>query len=64
MGTTANRVGTSGTALALELIVERGAFSMTIVGEGEGSLPVDETNAIIKAVADGRAYIRPLLSST
>ena len=42
-----------------ELILERGAFKVDIIGEGETSLPRDESNAIIKAVKDGYAAIYP-----
>jgi len=42
-----------------ELVLERGAFQIEIFGEGELSLPKDETNAIIGAVRDGYAAIFP-----
>ena len=42
-----------------ELVLERGAFKVDIIGEGETSLPRDESNAIIKAVKDGYAAIYP-----
>jgi homoserine kinase len=40
-------------------VLERGAFQIEIFGEGELSLPKDETNAIIGAVRDGYAAIFP-----
>ena len=42
-----------------ELVLERGAFEMDIYGEGEKTLPRDESNAIIAAVRDGYAAIFP-----
>ena len=42
-----------------ELVLERGPFRFDIYGEGETSLPRDETNAIISAVKDGYAAIFP-----
>ena len=42
-----------------ELVLERGAFKVDIIGEGETSLPRDQSNAIIKAVKDGYAAIYP-----
>ena len=42
-----------------ELIVERGAFAVEIEGEGEASLPRDESNAIVKAVQDGYNAVYP-----
>lgn len=42
-----------------ELVLERGAFEMDIYGEGENTLPRDESNAIISAVRDGYAAIFP-----
>ena len=42
-----------------ELILERGEFVVDVVGEGEDSLPRDESNAIIQAVKDGFSAIYP-----
>ena len=42
-----------------ELILERGPFEVNIEGEGEDSLPRDESNAIVEAVKMGYEAVRP-----